>query len=202
MDAASWDPPDSIVRREALRRAAILLGGVISAPTIAGILAGCDSRSTGNGTWTPLALTTGQAALVATIAEHIIPETDTPGARAAGVHMFIDKMLAEHYPAEHKQRVLGGLATIDARTREECDRDFLDCNAAQQRAVLVRIDDEAFVDVPGQREVHWFRTLKELTLLGYYTSEIGATQELRYVAVPGRADGCVPFTQIGRTWSV
>jgi Gluconate 2-dehydrogenase subunit 3 len=193
---------DLIGRREALRRAALLLGGVLSAPAIAGVLAGCDARSAANGTWEPLALTGQQAKLVSTIAEHIIPETDTPGARAAGVHIFIDKMLAEHYPAEDKQRVLGGLATIDARTWEECDRHFLDCNAAQQRAVLVRIDHEAFAEVPGRREAHWFRTLKELTVLGYYTSEIGATQELRYVAVPGRADGCVPLTQIGRAWSV
>ena len=202
MEAAPWDSPDALVRREALRRAAILLGGVISAPTIAGILAGCDSRSAGNGTWTPLALTTGQAALVATIAERIIPETDTPGARTASVHVFIDKMLAEHYAPGDKQRVLDGLATIDARTREQCDGNFLDCSAEQQRAVLEIIDQEAFAKIPERREVHWFRTLKELTLLGYYTSEVGATQELRHVAVPGRADGCVPFAQIGRTWAV
>jgi hypothetical protein len=193
---------DLIPRREALRRAAVLLGGVISAPTVAGVLAGCESRSVGNDTWTPLALTQRQGELVATIADHIIPETDTPGARAASVHVFIDKMLAEHYSAEDKQRVLGGLATIDARTWEECDGNFLDCNAEQQRAVLAIIDQEAFTEAPGRREVHWFRTLKELTLLGYYTSEIGATQELRHVAVPGRVDACVPFTEIGRTWAV
>jgi hypothetical protein len=201
MGAMAALPGDSVPRREALRRAALLLGGVISAPTIAGVLAGCDSRRASTGTWTPLALTTKQAALVAMIAEQIIPETDTPGARAASVDVFIDKMLSEHYSTEDKQRVLAGLATIDARTWRECDRNFLDCSAEQQRTVLEIIDQEAFA-APGQREAHWFRTLKELTVLGYYTSEIGATQELRHVAVPGRADGCVPFAQIGRTWAV
>jgi hypothetical protein len=193
---------DSIGRREALRRSALLLGGVLSAPAIAGVLAGCDAGSAGDGTWTPLALTKQQAELVATIAEHIIPETNTPGARAARVHVFIDKMLAEHYPPEDKQRVLGGLASIDARTWAACDGNFVDCRPEQQRTILVRIDQEAFAAAPGRRDVHWFRTLKELTLLGYYTSEIGATQELRHVGVPARFDGCVPFTQIGRTWAV
>ena len=202
MEPVVWRANDVIARREALRRTAVLLGGVLSAPAIAGVLAGCDGRSAADSTWEPLALTRQQAEMVATIAEHIIPETDTPGARTAGVHVFIDKMLAEHYPAEENQRVLGGLATIDARTWEECDRDFLGCNAEQQRAVLEIIDQEAFAARPDRRDVHWFRTLKELTLLGYYTSEIGATQELRHVAVPGRADGCVPFTEIGRAWAV
>jgi hypothetical protein len=202
MEAVSSPSDDVIARREALRRVAMLLGGALSAPAIAGVLAGCDARGIGDGPWTPLTMTKEQGELVATIAEHIIPETDTPGARAAGVHVFIDKMLAEHYPAEEKERVLGGLAGIDARMWERCDANFIDCSADNQRGVLAIIDQEAFAAMPEQREVHWFRTLKELTLLGYYTSEIGATQELRYVAVPGRYDGCVPLTRIGRTWAV
>lgn len=197
-----WYSDDAIARREALRRAATLLGGILSAPAIAGVLAGCDSRGVADGTWIPRALTKEQGELVATITEHIIPATDTPGARAAGVHVFIDKMLAEHYPPEDKQRVLDGLADIDARARRECGRDFRECSADEQRAMLVRVDQEAFAAAPGRRDVHWFRTLKELTLLGYYTSEIGATQELRHVAVPDRFDGCIPFTQVGRTWAV
>jgi Gluconate 2-dehydrogenase subunit 3 len=202
MEAVSSPTNDVIARREALRRVAMLLGGALSAPAIAGVLAGCDSRSIGDGPWTPLAMTKEHGELVATIAEHIIPETDTPGARAAGVHVFIDKMLAEHYPADVRQRVLGGLASIDARTWEQCDGNFVHCSPDGQRAVLATIDQEAFAAAPRQGEVHWFRTLKELTLLGYYTSEIGATQELKHVAIPGRYDGCVPLTQVGRTWAV
>jgi hypothetical protein len=193
---------DAIGRRDALRRVAMLLGGALSAPAIAGVLAGSDSRSAADGTWTARALTTEQSELVATIAEHILPETDTPGARAAGVHKFIDKMLAEHYPAGARDRVLNGLADVDARARRDCGRAFLQCGVEEQRALLARIDQEAFAAPPGSREVPYFRTLKELTLLGYYTSEIGATQELRYVRVPDRFEGCVPFTQIGRTWAV
>ena len=185
---------DLIGRREALRRAAILLGGALSAPAIAGILAGCDSRSVGGG-----ALAAEDLELVATIAEHIIPETDTPGARAAEVHVFIDKMLAEHYPDAERERVLAGLAEIDATARRGCGRSFIRCSADEQRTILTHIDGEAFAD---RARPHWFRTIKELTVLGYYTSEVGATQELKHVAVPGRFDPCVPFEQIGRTWVV
>jgi glucoside 3-dehydrogenase (cytochrome c) hitch-hiker subunit len=186
-----------IGRREALRRAALLLGGVLSAPTIAGVLAGCDSRSA-DGKWR--ALTSEQGELVATIAEHIIPTTDTPGARAADVHVFIDKMLAGHYPAEDRERVLKGLEDFDASAERTCGRAFIRCNSDEQRTMLTRVDQEAFA--PERREPHWFRTIKELTVVGYYTSEIGATQELRHVAVPGRFEGCVPVEQIGRTWAV
>jgi hypothetical protein len=192
------DTPDfsneGIGRREALRRAALLLGGALSAPAIAGVLAGCGSRSARDG-----ALTSEQLELVGTVVEHIIPATDTPGARAAEAHVFIDKMLAEHYPATEKQRVLEGLATLDARAREAGGAPFLRCSADEQRAVLARVDQEAFAD---RTQPHWFRTIKELTVLGYYTSKVGATQELKHVAVPGRFDACVPLEQIGRTWAV
>ncbi len=190
---------DLIGRREALRRAAMLLGGILSAPAIAGVLAGCDSRSA-DGTWR--VLTSEQGGLVATIAEHIIPETDTPGARAAGVHVFIDRMLAGHYGDEDRKRVLDGLGDLGARAQRECGRPFIRCSDDEQRALLIRLDEEAFAPMAGRRELPWFRMIKELTVLGYYTSEIGATQELRHVAVPERFGGCVPLTEIGRTWAV
>ena len=185
---------NTIGRREAVRRAALLLGGALSAPAIAGVLAGCDSRRVGDGV-----LASDQLELVGTIAERIVPETDTPGARAAEVHLFIDKMLADHYPAEERERVLAGLAEVDATARRTCGRPFIRCSADEQLAILSRADQEAFTD---RGQPHWFRTIKELTVLGYYTSEIGATQELKHVAVPGRFDPCVPFEQIGRTWAV
>ena len=185
-----------IDRREALRRTALLFGGVLSAPAIAGVLAGCDSRRA-DGRWR--ALTSDQSELVATIAEQIIPETDTPGARAAEVHVFIDKMLAGHYPAEERDRVRDGLAELDETARRACGSPFIRCSADEQRAMLGLLDQQAFAQ---RRDPHWFRTIKELTVLGYYTSEIGATQELRHVAVPGRFEGCVPLEQIGRTWAV
>jgi glucoside 3-dehydrogenase (cytochrome c) hitch-hiker subunit len=190
---------ETIDRREALRRAALLLGGALAAPTVAGVLAGCQAARVPDGTWAPRALTRVQADLVAAIAEHILPETDTPGARAAGVHRFIDAMLAESYPPPERQRFLAGLADVDARAERASRRPFLQCAAEDQRALLEALDREALAATAA---VPFFRTMKELTLVGYYTSEIGATRELHHSPVPGRYDGCVPVAQVGRTWAV
>lgn len=186
-------PPDAIDRREALRRAALALGGVLAAPMMAGVLAGCEARRAPAGTWQPRALSADQIELVATIAEHIVPETDTPGARAVGVHRFVDGMLAEAYGTEERQRFVAGLAAVDQQAHRAHGRGLLECAPAEQLAVLERLDRDADP---------FFRRLKELTLVGYYTSEAGATRELRHAPAPGRFEGCVPLTQIGRTWAV
>ena len=237
--------PDQITRREALRRTALLLGGAISAPTLAGVLAGCGRNGSSA---SAQVLTGGRQELVATIAEHIIPETDTPGARAAQVDRFIDEMLAGYYPEDERALFLDGLADVDERARQAHDQAFVDCTPEQQLEILLQLDRESFAPAPpapasdGEepttpdvRErteggasplppevesdtIQWihgdprrprratappfFRTMKELTIVGYYTSEVGATQELRHEAVPGRYEGCVPFERIGRTWAV
>jgi glucoside 3-dehydrogenase (cytochrome c) hitch-hiker subunit len=175
---------DAIDRREALRRAALVL---------AGVLAGCEARRAPAAAWRPRALSTDQAEIVATVAEHILPETDTPGARAVGVHRFIDALVAESYSAEERQRFLAGLEGLDDRARRAHGCAFLACAAGDQLALLGELDRAA---------EPFFRTLKDLTLVGYYTSEVGATRELRHVPVPGRYAGCVPLAQIGRTWAV
>jgi len=102
-------------------------------------------------------------------------------------------MLAEAYSTQERQPFVAGLADVDRRARAAHGRSFMECPAAEQVALLETLDRAAD---PA------FRALKELTLVGYYTSEIGATRELRHVAVPGRFEGCVPLTKIGRTWAV
>src|SRR2546430_6850836 len=205
MTQTSNGPQRTIDRREALRRAALLLGGALSASTLAGVLAGCEARRTPDGAWAPRALSSDQLDLVATIAEHILPETDTPGARAVGVHRFIDAMLADSFPDEERRHFLAGLSDVDARAQRSCGRAFLRCATLEQRAVLDQLDREAFAATaspPDRLPVAVFRTMKELTLVGYYTSEVGATRELRHAPVPGRFEGCVPLDQIGRAWAV
>src|SRR6266581_6945618 len=99
-------------------------------------LAGCKAREVPEGAWTPSALSAEQADLVATIAEHILPETDTPGARAVGVHRFIDAMLAEAYSTQERQPFVAGLADVDRRARSAHGRSFMECPAAEQVALL------------------------------------------------------------------
>ncbi len=194
--------PSLIDRREALRRVALILGGAVSAPAIAGVLAGCSGGAGGAGDWTPRAFSPTQGAMIETIADQIIPRTTTPGARDAGVHRFIDVMMAEYYLLADRDRFVAGLADLDARADRAHGRPFLRCDDSAQRSLLVALDAETFAQPQTPRETSWFRTMKELTVLGYYTSEPGATKELRHEPVPGRYEGCVPLARVGRAWAV
>lgn len=240
------DSDRSMDRREALRRVAMLLGGALSAPTVAGVLAG-DMRvwaAAPDAQWTPRTLTAAQNELVARLAEHIIPATDTPGARAAGVHRFIDALLTQHYPAAERDRFLAGIEGVEVRARVAHGRPFGRCTRSQQLAILGDMDREAYpaqgriaqaekarqpvprdpivgqstgtgpvarkspADAEGLSEAvrselrsGWFwRRMKELTLTGYYTSQVGASQELR-VNPMGRWRSEIPYRTVGRSWS-
>ena len=189
-----------ISRREALSRVAILLGGAISAPTLAGVLDAATRRAwaTAQG-WTPRTLNASQTEFVAVIAEHIIPETDTPGARAAGVHRFVDTLLTDHYATAERDRFLAGLAGVDTQARSRHGKPFAESATEQQLALLRDLDAAAYA--AGRGEDTWFfRRMKELTLVGYYTSEIGAMQEL-HVSPFGTYRGDIPYTAVGRAWA-
>ena len=127
--------------------------------------------------------------LVARIAEIIIPETDTPGAGTARVADFIDMLLAEWMTPAERDQVLAGLAQIDARSRAQNGAVFLERSPADQVALLESLDG-----VRGQAgsAEEAFRRLKELTVYGYFTSEVVVTQVLQAPLIPGRFDGCVP----------
>lgn len=146
-----------------------------------------------------------QDALVTAVAEAIIPATDTPGAKAARVNEFIDVILTDWFDPPRKERFLQGLADVDARCSKEFGRDFLACSATQQNEMLTALD----LEVAAAREVlnhrttrkliedkeledHPFYMLKRLTLVGYYTSEIGAEQEAHFEIIPSQRGGCIP----------
>ena len=192
---------DAISRRQALQQVALLLGGAISAPTLAGALSADTRRAWATSPhWAPRTLDPAQLELVATVAEHIIPQTDTPGARAVGVHGFVDTLLTDHYPVTERDRFLAGLAGLDARAQSAHGRTFAQCAPGQRVALLTAMDAQAYG--PSRGEDGWFfRCMKELTLVGYYTSEIGASRELR-VNPMGTYLGDIPFPASGgREWS-
>ncbi len=180
-------------RREAVRRVAILMGGALSASTVAGVLGGCRA---GEGTFRARTLTKRRDELVATIAELIIPETDTPGARAARVHEFIDSMLTDWYSADERNEFMAGLADVDALARKSAGSDFVNLTEEQQTSILTAMEEEAL----ATEATHFFSTMKTLTIFGYYTSEIGATQEL-HLNPMGTYDADVPYAEIGRSWA-
>ena len=234
---------NNITRREAVARTALLLGGTVAASSIAGAQSNAwAAASVPN--WRAGTLSEPQRELVATIAEHIIPATDTPGARAAGVHRFVDVILTDYYKAEERGRFLAGLTEVDARAQKAHGTSFLEATSKQQVALLTAFDAESYppprvlekaeplnaerakmrdslarqsstgatVSDPtrpssggetARRELEkgwFFRRMKELTLLGYYTSETGAMKELK-VNPMGIYRSDLPYRSIGHSWA-
>lgn len=196
-------------RREAIRRVALLMGGAVSVPAILGVLGGCSAEPAADAEWKPTFLTQAQATLVAEVAEIMIPRTDTPGAKDVGIPAFIDKMLKDVYPKDEQARFFAGLAELETHAKREHGRAFLELEPAL-RAALVRqahdpaVEAERASTLPvAKRGRPFILTMKELTLLGYFTSEPGATQVLQYRPVPGAYHACVPLKQAGKgkTWA-
>ncbi len=188
-------------RRTALQRIAVLMGGAISASTAAGVLGGCSAGEEG-AVFKARTLTQGRDELVATLSELIIPETDTPGARAARVHEFADNMLTDWYDEAETEEFLAGLEDVQQRAHEQGAASFIDLDSEQQTKILIQMEQEAELwrenGEPGTAP--FFQTIKSLTLFGYYTSEVGATQELR-VNPMGVYKPDIPFSEIGRAWA-
>ncbi len=197
-------------RREAIERTALLMGYAVSAPALAGILKGCKAAPDIN--YKPVFFNQDQALLVSTVSGIIIPKTSTPGAKEAGVPHFIDSMLHEVYSKKDQDSFLKGLAEFDAEAKKTSGDSFNDLDPEKQTAFVKKLHDAAFEKpVEGQSTAWWgsgkgaekpfILKVKELTLLGFFTSEAGATQVLQYSQVPGPYQGCVPLVDVGKTWA-
>ncbi|HNR74860.1 MAG: twin-arginine translocation pathway signal [Bacteroidetes bacterium OLB12] len=192
-----------IDRREALRKTALLMGAAVSASALAGIMQGC--KATPELTYTPSFFTEEQARIMSELAQTIIPKTNTPGAKEAGVPGFIDQILKECYKKEDQDKFIAGLTEFEAAAKAEHGDSFIYLDAEKQLA-FVKAQNEAAVNAvkadPSQPRP-FILSAKELTLLGFFTSEPGATQVLQYEAVPGSYKGCIPLTEAGngKTWA-
>ncbi len=195
-------------RREAIRCAGALLGGVVLSGG-SGLLAMLESpRAAASAA--PADFTAEQMAFLDEIAETILPATKTPGAKAAQTGAFMALMVADTYsPAE--QRVFrNGMLQLESAMRQEYGVSFMDAAPEQRLGLLTRLDHDAkrVMDArkpvpPGEaaEPAHYFRMMKELAVLGFFTSEIGCTQVQHYVEAPGRFDPCVPYTPGDPAWA-
>jgi hypothetical protein len=192
-----------IDRREALRKTALLMGAAVSASALTGILQGC--KATPELTYVPQFFTEDQARLVAEVAEIIIPKTDTPGAKDAGVPGFMDIMLKDCYKKEDQERFIAGLTAFEEEAKKAYGDSFIYCKPEQQVELVTKSHSAALTEAKENKEAKrpFILMAKELTLLGFFTSEPGATQVLQYVAVPGSYKGCIPLAEAGngKTWA-
>jgi hypothetical protein len=197
-------------RREAIQKASLALGYTLSGPLLAGVLQGC--KATPELPFVPQYLSPEQAYLISRIVDIIIPKTDTPGAVEAGVPGFIDVMLKDVYTEADKTRITKGLAEFDKGAEAKFGRPFGDLSNDDQVTYLKQVHDEVLSTSKTDTSFGWWRAgggegkpfiveIKELTLLGFFTSKPGATEVLQYNQVPGVFRGCVPLSEVGKTWA-
>lgn len=139
--------------------------------------------------------------LLNALADGILPDSErSPGAGKAGVGQFIKAIVSDCYSVEEETRFVEGLRSLEAELQNTYGKAFTDLDAADRLAVLTRYDadarrQEAAGDTP------FYSMLLQLTLWGYFISEPGATQALRYIQTPGRFEGCVPYTKGDKAWA-
>ena len=192
----------AINRREAIWRVSAMLGGVALVGG-SSLLAGCARERApalaGAGTFTP-----ADVALLDEIADTILPTTKTPGAKAAMVGPFMALMVTDCYDEKDQKIFRQGMQQLDEASRKASNATFMSATPQARLALLESLDREQKTYMDGKKDgdpSHYFRMMKELTLLGYFTSEIGYTQAQRYVESPGRFDPCIPYKPGEVSWA-
>lgn len=188
-----------IDRREALRRAAWILGGVISTPVAMGFLSGCEAKA-----GQPLTkFGKNREKLLNQITDIIIPETDTKSASQVGVPAYIEDQVYVIWKEEDREYFLKNLAEFEATAAKEMGKPFIDASEAERTAYINKLHDQVFsgdVDWNAPRPFIW--QMKELTVSGYFSTEEGMTKVLQWKLVPGAYKGCIPFEEAGgRVWA-
>lgn len=193
-------------RREAIRRVSALLGGVALVGGSA-IWTACAKEREGGaatgdgvGTFTP-----DDIAFLDEIADTILPDTEkSPGAKAAKVGAFMALMVTDCYEPKDQAIFRTGLTQLNEACQKAHGTAFTKAAPAQRLALLEGIDRDTkqYMDAKKPDEpTHYFRMIKELALLGYFTSEIGYTKAMRYIETPGRFDPCVPYVAGETSWA-
>ena len=186
-------------RRDAIGRVALIMGGAMIGAEF--LVSGCKP----NVAKVQDLFDTDHVAFLNEVGETILPATSTPGAKAADVGNFMAVMVRDCYEPADQDIFLKGLGKIDDAAGKKFSKKFMELDATQRTALLTDLDKEQqeYSKTKKPKDPnHYFRMIKELTLLGYFTSEVGCTKALRYVPVPGRYDGCIPYKKGDKAWAL
>lgn len=209
---------DHLTRREVIQRVTALVGGaaLVGGESLAAFTFDDAERSRvmaqGAGRFTAT-----DVALLDEIAETILPQTSTPGAKAAKTGAFIALMVTDTYTDRAQQVFRDGITKLEDECRRAHGVSFMSASPAERLAVAQSLDREQktvmdqrqarpasrapIAAAPNDEPAHYFRMMKELTLLGFFTSEVGMTRALRYIESPGRYDPCAPHAPGDRAWA-
>jgi gluconate 2-dehydrogenase gamma chain len=197
-----------MTRRELIQKTTMALGYAVSGPTVMGILNGCALKHALS--YTPVFFNEEQAVIIGDLAENIIPRTNTPGAKDAGVPAFIDAFVKDVYTKEEQEKLLVELKEFNEGSRDRYHRFFIECTPDSQALYVNQVNIDALKEMRNIADGWWATTkaersfllkMKELTILGFFSSEIGATQVLQYNPAPGPFQGCVPLEKVGKAWA-
>lgn len=189
-------------RREAITKVGYLLGGTIIGANLF-LEIGCTPTPDKVRSASAF-FTADQIALLDEMGETILPATSTPGAKAAKIGEFMNVMVRDCYTKRDQGIFREGMERLDEQCKKDQGKAFMECSPAERTAFFTKMDakQKAYMkNKTPEQPSHYFRMLKELTLLGFFTSEVGATKALRYVAIPGKYDGDVPYKKGDKAWA-
>ncbi|WP_210488195.1 gluconate 2-dehydrogenase subunit 3 family protein [Rufibacter aurantiacus] len=184
-------------RREAIAAVGWILGGTLIG---AEFLVSCTSSAAK----VNKLFDQDQVTFLDEVGETILPATSTPGAKAAKIGLFMANMVQDCYTPEDQKIFMKGISQVDEESKKKFDKKFMEASPQQRTQLLTQLDNEQKNHQKNKKEEepnHYFRMMKELTLLGFFTSEVGATQALRYLPVPGRYDACMPYKKGDKAWA-
>lgn len=188
-------------RRQALTAVSVIFGGMIVGGDV--FLSGCKS-SAPKVAGLPFDPTT--IGLLDEIAETIIPTTATsPGAKAAALGTFMNTMVKDCYDEKNQKIFIDGINTIQQASDKKFSKTFEELTAAERKTLLTEIDKEQAAYTKSKKKEdgdHYFRLMKQLTIFGYFSSEVGATKALRYLPVPGKYIGDLPYKKGDKAWAL
>lgn len=186
-------------RREALSAVSFLLGGtVIGAEAF---LSGCSKPSPAQTGF----LNDDEISFLDEVGDTIIPTTSSsPGAKEAEIGKFMNSIVTDCYDQDEQKVFKEGIGKLNIASNEKYDQNFTELSPGQRHELLLLVDKEA-VEYPKTRkpdepDTHYYKMMKQLTVWGYFSSEVGATKALRHIAVPGRWDPCVPLKPGDKAW--
>ncbi|MCG2612950.1 gluconate 2-dehydrogenase subunit 3 family protein [Terrimonas sp. NA20] len=209
-------------RRELLRLVTMATGSVLIGSEL--LLSGCNTTDSNTAF---ASLTAEEIAFLDEVGETILPATASPGAKAAEVGKFINVMIRDCYETDDQQTFQKGIKELDLACKKMQGKTFLEATAQQREQFLIALDKEAkdyskkktlFDNEQGKlytqaqekgdlqfkkerMQPHYFTMMKQLVMIGFFTSKTGATQALRHVAVPGRYDGAMEYKKGDKAWS-
>jgi hypothetical protein len=191
--------PTNLERRDLLKGLAVVLGAAISPACQRAAEVPAAQRMAGVARWS-----LEQRAIAHRCADLIMPATDTPSALAVGVGEFMDYVASVWLQQSELDELLVGLNGLQEEAQRQYAKNFVDLSEMEQVQLLTQMETASSVlNASSQEELRSkvFARLKELTVVGYYSSEVGAKQERVYVPMPGRYDGYFKLNKVGRQWS-